>query len=79
MAYPPSDAIRRANAAILERMAGMPAIPATPESRSDPTNPNISPSSDDARSLADSTLQSNPPPRRSAPALRLVWCASSRE
>jgi hypothetical protein len=67
------DAISRANGAILEKMAGVPSKPATPETDADPKNPNvISPSSDAAHSLAGSTAESNRAPQRSAPHLRLV-------
>lgn len=80
MADKPSDAIARANAALLERMTGVPATPATRVSQSDAANPNApTPQSGVEHSGADSSVESNRAPRRNAPALRLVWCASSHE
>jgi len=78
MANQPSDAITRANAAILERMAGAPMTPATPQAIADPMNPNVTTRPCDAVcSAADSNTQSGRAPQRGEPHLRLVWCAPS--
>ena len=66
------------NRAILERMAGLPCSPATPESDNDPRNPNVKMSCDAERLAKDSIAELDRTPHRGAPALRLVWYATSR-
>lgn len=80
MALTPRDVIARENATVLEMVAGVPMTPATPESRTDPRNPNAAILPSDAeRSSAGSNAESNPAPRHNAHRLRLVWCAPSNE
>lgn len=71
-----SEAIKRANAAILERMAGVPANPYCEADETAEGNPFVSPSCGDARLAEDSTSRSDRAPQPVAPKLRLVWCAS---
>lgn len=75
MGNTPNDAIRRANAAILQRIAGMPMQSGTPESASDPRNLQATLPCDTQYSTEVATEQSSPAPRRDASVLRLVWRA----
>jgi hypothetical protein len=79
MTHKSPDAIKRANDAILAKMAGMRVQPATPESIADPRNPNaVIPPCDVEHSSADSNTQSGRAPPCTSP-VRLVWRAPSRE
>lgn len=78
MALTSTDIIARENAAVLERMAGMPITPATSPWDADPRNPNLG-SCGAGRLAPGSTSGSNPAPRRTEPRLRLAWSAPSRE
>lgn len=73
-------AMQSANAAILERLAGVSSSPANPDSDHDPQNPgNRSGSialSDADGSGSDSSGLSDRSPLRGERTLRLVWCAS---
>jgi hypothetical protein len=71
------EAIRRANQAILERLAGVPAnpgfVPANYVKGGD--DPSSNRSSGDECSERDSTSGSDLAPQQAAPTLRLVWSA----
>jgi hypothetical protein len=70
------DAINRANALILERLAGVPANLGLPSpGTAGESDPNVSQSCDDARSAADSTSRSSLAPQQAGAVLRLVWSA----
>lgn len=69
-------AIKRVNAAILERLAGVPANLELPTTEIVGRSLNISPSCGDARSEPGSSAQSDPVPQANGRALRLVWCAT---
>jgi len=65
-------AAQNANAAIISRVTGVPRSPATPETDSDPLNPNAKTPCDVEHSAAGSTAGSSRAPHRGAPVLRLV-------
>ena len=78
MAKTPSDLIARENAAVLQRLAGVQMVPASPDFE-DAQNPNVPMQSSDAGCSSEgSSERSNRAPRRTAP-LRLVWDGQPRE
>jgi hypothetical protein len=78
MAKMPSDVIARENAAVLQRLAGVRMVPASPDFE-DAQNPNVLMQSSDAVcSSVGSSERLNPAPRRTAP-LRLVWDGQPRD
>jgi len=71
--------IRRANASVLKRIAGVPRSPATIESDRDPRNPFRSAATNQPCDAADSepgsSAGSDHAPPQGGPRLRLVWSA----
>lgn len=79
MTFKDAEAIRRANDAILMRMAGLPAQRGTPETDAELRHlTELTELNDAERSEPAASAQSSPAPQNSAPPIRLVWDGKER-